>query len=512
MRLEVNPRAGAGSSEAAESYQLHVRENGIDISAPSAAGVFYGTRTLRQLLPAELLRAAPAGRRPLSQPMSPSGPVTLEGVEIEDRPRFAWRGVHLDVARHFFPKNFVLKLVDLASLHKFNVLHLHLTDDQGWRVQLDRYPLLTEVGAWRRESPAGHARAGRGDGVPHGGFYTKADLSEIVAYAARRFVRVLPEIDMPGHMLAAIAAYPELGNTGRRFEVYTNWGISDHVLNLDETTIRFCAGVLEEVSDIFPGQFVHIGGDECPTTEWEESPPRPSALGVPRVGRGGPAPELVQPEDGRCAGRPGQGDGRVGRESSKEAPPRARSSRCGEVPRRAARLSRRRKQGTTSSWRPRTGPTSTSRTPTTPASPLAIRPATSVADVYCFEPVPQGMPPDLENRIIGAQCQLWTEYVPTPEHAEYMYFPRAMRFSRGGLVYRRTAVGRVRGAPGRPRGTAGRSWCQLPASGRPDARPGPDLVQADQLNHRLRHFPGKTQHRGLAWPRCRLLSWACPWR
>ncbi len=422
VRLEVNPRAGAGSSEAAESYQLHVRENGIDISAPSAAGVFYGTRTLRQLLPAELLRAAPAGRRPLSQPMSPSGPVTLEGVEIEDRPRFAWRGVHLDVARHFFPKNFVLKLVDLASLHKFNVLHLHLTDDQGWRVQLDRYPLLTEVGAWRRESPAGHARAGRGDGVPHGGFYTKADLSEIVAYAARRFVRVLPEIDMPGHMLAAIAAYPELGNTGRRFEVYTNWGISDHVLNLDETTIRFCAGVLEEVSDIFPGQFVHIGGDECPTTEWEESPRARQlweSLGLAGAG------QLQSWFSQRMADvLAGQGKVMVGWDEILEggAPPGAVVTvwRGAEARRSAVEAA---KTGHDVVMAPENRTYFDLSYADDPREPLAIRPATSVADVYCFEPVPQGMPPDLENRIIGAQCQLWTEYVPTPEHAEYMYFP-----------------------------------------------------------------------------------------
>jgi len=271
VRLEVvAPGAGNGAAEglafpdpSADQYRLSASEHGVEIFAPTAAGVFYGTRTLLQLLPADMFRSAPSTARTAA---------AVEGVEISDAPRFGWRGIGLDLSRHFFPKDFVLKLVDLASLHKLNVLHLHLSDDQGWRVQIDGYPRLTEVGAWRRESPAGHYTEGRKDGTPHGGFFTKADLAEIVAYAARHFVTVLPEIDMPGHMQAAIASYPELGNTGEQLEVLTEWGISEHVLNLEESAVRFCTTVLEEVMEVFPGRYVHIGGDECPTTEWESSP------------------------------------------------------------------------------------------------------------------------------------------------------------------------------------------------------------------------------------------------
>ena len=244
IRLEVRsnhddmvPGTGDGAAAGlafpdpgAEKYHLTVTGRGVEIVAPTAAGVFYGTRTLRQLLPADLFRSAPSTVRTA---------VSVEGVEIEDAPRFGWRGIGLDLSRHFFPKDFVLKLIDLASLHKLNVLHLHLSDDQGWRVQIDGYPRLTEVGAWRRESPAGHYKEGRKDGTPHGGFFTKADLAEIVAYASRRFVTVLPEIDMPGHMQAAIASYPELGNTGEQLEELTQWGISDHEINHEENAVRF---------------------------------------------------------------------------------------------------------------------------------------------------------------------------------------------------------------------------------------------------------------------------------
>ncbi|HEV8063999.1 MAG TPA: beta-N-acetylhexosaminidase, partial [Acidimicrobiales bacterium] len=208
-----------------EAYELVVDAGAVSIVGGSPAGVFYGLQSLRQLMPAELWRSAPVER-------SPVPPVALGGVTIRDAPEYPWRGVLLDVSRHFMPKSFVLKLIDLMALHKLNVLHLHLTDDQGWRVEIDRYPRLTAVGAWRKESQLGRFEPGTGDGRPHGGFYSKDDLREIVAYAGERFVAVLPEIDMPGHMVAAIAAYPELGNTAERRQVMTDWGISDHVLRL----------------------------------------------------------------------------------------------------------------------------------------------------------------------------------------------------------------------------------------------------------------------------------------
>jgi len=412
VRLQVQPGPAGGLQ--AEGYRLTVSTTGIDIVAPSAAGVFYGTRTLRQLLPPDLLRAAPV--RGLDS-------VNVEGMAIEDAPRFEWRGIQLDVSRHFFPKGFILKLVDLASLHKLNTLHLHLTDDQGWRVQIDRYPRLTEVGAWRRQSPLGHYREGRTDGAPHGGFYTKADIAEIVAYAARRFVTVVPEIDMPGHMQAAIASYPELGNLSDKLEVFTDWGISDHVLNLEERTVRFCADVLEEVMEIFPGPFVHTGGDECPTTEWQASPRarrRWEALGL------GGAEELQGWFTGRISEVvSARGKSLVGWDEVVDAgaPPGSlvmawRAEHARRVALKAASgghdVVMALEPWTYFDW----------AYADDPAEPLAIRPAISLEDAHSFEPVPAGFPSELEHHIVGAQCQLWTEYVNTPQHAEYMYFPR----------------------------------------------------------------------------------------
>jgi hexosaminidase len=415
----------AGTHRATEHYRLKVSEQGVEIVAASPAGAFYGTRTLRQLLPAGLLRAAPVAPEAGG---TGTGPVPVEGAEVEDGPRFAWRGVHLDVARHFFPKTFVLKLIDLISLHKFNVLHLHLTDDQGWRVQIDRYPLLTEVGAWRRESPVGHYRENRTDGTPHGGFYTKQDLAEIVAYAARRFVTVVPEIDMPGHMLAAIAAYPELGNTGQQFEVYTTWGISDHVLNLDESTVQFCANVLSELTEIFPGPYVHIGGDECPTVEWEQSPRAQQlwqSLGLAGAGQlqsrfSQQMADVLSARDRVMVGwqeilEGGAPKGAVvmvwKREHAFGTATEAAQAGHGIV------------------MSPESSTYFDLSYADDPREPVAIRPAISVADVYGFEPVPDGLPPAVEDHVLGTQCQLWTEYVPTPEHAEYMYFPRVCAFS-----------------------------------------------------------------------------------
>jgi len=409
VRLEVDPRLGA------EAYRLRTGRGFVEIFGGSAAGVFYGTRALRQLLPVEFFRQARSG---------PAAPAQVEGLEIDDAPRFGWRGVLVDVARHYFPKYFLLRLVDLMSLHKLNVLHLHLTDDQGWRVQIDRYPRLVEVGAWRRESPAGHQREGRKDGKPHGGFYTKADLAELCAYAARRHVTVVPEIDMPGHMQAAIAAYPELGNSGQPLEVSTDWGISEHVLNMEESTAEFCANVLDEVMELFGSPYVHIGGDECPTAEWEASARaheliRQRGLAGPRALQGWftarmaavaaqAKKTLVCWEEVLDAG----------------APPGAviepwRAETAAGAAERAAR------QGHRVVMAPEPWCYFDWAYSADPAEPLAIRPAISVEKAYSLQPVPPGLPEELAGNIAGAQCQLWTEYVPSPEHAEYMLWPRA---------------------------------------------------------------------------------------
>ena len=211
-------------------------------------------------------------------------------MEIEDKPRFSWRGSHLDVARHFLPKEFLLKHLDLMALHKLNVFHWHLTEDQGWRLEIKKYPKLTEVGRLAQGQRPGPAAAAEGRprkwkfrGKPHGGFYTQDDAREVVAYAAERFITVVPEIEMPGHARAAIAAYPELGNTGKPIEVATSWGIFEEIFNVEDRTLKFLQDVLEEVLAIFPSKFIHVGGDEVPKKEWKESPAaqaRMKALGL----------------------------------------------------------------------------------------------------------------------------------------------------------------------------------------------------------------------------------------
>ena len=246
-----------------EGYRLRVTRKGVVISAPHGAGLFYGVQTLRQLLPTDVFSPTRVERKKWTVPC----------VEIEDFPRFAWRGMLLDVARHFMPKEFLKEFIDALALHKMNSLQLHLTDDQGWRVEIKKYPRLTEVGAWRKETVVGHARhtPWKFDGKPHGGFYTQDDIRELVAYAAERHVRLVPEIEMPGHAQAAIAAYPELGNTGEELPVWTGWGVNENIFNADKKTILFLQDVLEEVVALFPGQYIHIGGDEAVKGQWEQS-------------------------------------------------------------------------------------------------------------------------------------------------------------------------------------------------------------------------------------------------
>jgi N-acetyl-beta-hexosaminidase len=237
----------------AEGYRLDVGTERIRIIGGDAAGVFYGCQALLQLLPPAIHRRAPVAQTRWCVPC----------VNIEDAPRFAWRGAMLDVARHFMPKHDVLRFIDLMAMHRLNMLHLHLTEDQGWRVEIRRYPRLTEVGAWRSESQVGAelpcGPVAGSDGRPHGGYYTQGDIREIVAYAAERFVTVVPEIDVPGHSQAAIAAYPELGVTGEPLEVWTRWGISENVLNVQESTLEFYFGVFDEVMELFPSAYIGVG-------------------------------------------------------------------------------------------------------------------------------------------------------------------------------------------------------------------------------------------------------------
>lgn len=256
IRLELRP-AGPPSREA---YRLEIDEDRVLLTAAHEAGLFHGVQSLRQLLDEDR--------------------GSLPCLRIEDEPVLPWRGLMLDVARHFMPLGFLYELVDQVALHKFNVLHLHLTDDQGWRIEIDGLPGLTDVGSRRSESMVGPAGSRAFDGVAHGGFYTQAELRALVRFADERGVLVVPEIEMPGHSRAVLAAYPHLGAVRREhaLPVWTSWGISEDILGVHDEVFEFCREVLGQAADVFPGRYLHIGGDECPTVQWEsEQYPRTRA-------------------------------------------------------------------------------------------------------------------------------------------------------------------------------------------------------------------------------------------
>jgi len=395
-----------------EAYRLAVGADGVTISARSAAGISHGIQTLRQLLPVEIFRRA----------MVSGVPWTLPAIEIEDAPRFAWRGSHLDVGRHFMPKATILKHIDLLALHKLNVFHWHLTEDQGWRIEITRYPKLTEVGAWRKDSmvaprtrePAQRKFAGK----PHGGFYTQNDVREVVRYAADRGVTVVPEIEMPGHALAAIAAYPELGNTAAKHEVQTYWGISEHIFGVGDNVLTFLENVLEEVLALFPSNFIHVGGDECPKTEWKAS-----AAAQARMKEFGLKDEdelqswFITHFDKWLASR---GRRLIGWDEILEG---------GLAP-----------GATVMSWRGEKGGIAAAKAGhdvvMAPEKPtyfdhdqsedelVPIRGLNTLADVYAYEPVPPALSATEAEHVLGAQGQLWTEYMPDPQRMEYMAWPR----------------------------------------------------------------------------------------
>jgi len=404
---------GIDPSLSPEGYRLTVTADGVTIAGGDAAGVFYGTRTLLQLLPA----AAVAG--PVAEP-----DWSLPGVAILDRPRFGWRGGMLDVGRHFRSKEFVLRFIDLLALHKLNVFHWHLTEDQGWRIEIERYPRLTRVGAWRDQTVVGRVTDDHADeqydGVPHGGFYTQTEIREVVAYAARRFVTVVPEIDLPGHSQAAIAAYPELGNTGQQLAVGTTWGVSEHVLNVGQSTLDFYKGVLDEVLDLFPSRLVHLGGDECPRTEW-----RASQRAQARIRELGLADEDAL--QAWFIGRLGdhlasRGRRMIGWDEILEG---------GADPRAAVMAWRGRQAGIEAA---RAGH-DVVMTPWShvyldyaqaedASEPLSIGGHTPLRKVYEYDPLPAELA-DCADRVLGAQFNVWTEYMPTAASVEYMTFPRA---------------------------------------------------------------------------------------
>lgn len=399
---------GIDASLPEEGYRLRVDADGVHVWAGDEAGAVYGVQTLLQLLPPDIHRRAPLVGRQWSVPF----------VTIEDAPRFSWRGSHLDVSRHIMPKDFLFRFVDLLALHKLNVFHLHLTDDQGWRFESLRYPRLTEVASLRRET--------QGDGTPHGGFYSQDDLRELVAYAATRAITIVPEIDMPGHMQAAVAAYPNLGNdSAHPIEVATTFGIKKHVLNFEEGTLRFCEDILGEVMDVFPGTAVHIGGDECPTAQWEASArarARMRELGIDEID------QVQRWITGRLARFLAERGRRlVGWDEIIDAGPVPGTlvmSWRGVGPGvRAARM------GQDVIMAPNVPTYFDYPNADSPNEPVARRGCNTLDMVAGFEPVPPELDDEARARVIGTQCQLWTEHMPTVREVEYMAFPRISAFA-----------------------------------------------------------------------------------
>lgn len=399
---------------ATEEYELTIDNTAIEVRGGSATGVFYGAQTLRQSLPPATLRRARLD----------DGPWTVPAGRIRDAPRFGWRGVMLDVARHFMPVADVLRLIDLIAFHKLNVLHLHLTDDQGWRFEVPGRPRLVSVGAWRPSSMLGARQHERYDGRPHGGFYSDDDLREIVAYAAERHVTVVPEVDMPGHMQAAVAAYPELGN-GWSGPVRTSWGISPHVLNPGPAALDFCRAVLDHVCDLFPSELIGIGGDECPVDEWRDSP-----LARARVEQEGLAgPERLQ---SWFTARIAEHLARRGRRVfgwdeilAGGAPPGAVIAAWrGAGPTAVAA-----RAGHAVVSCPDTSVYLDYRQSDDPAEPTPVGTRLALADVHAFDPVPPGLTDDEAALVLGGQANLWTEHMESARQVDYQAFPRLCAFA-----------------------------------------------------------------------------------
>ncbi|QEO14224.1 beta-N-acetylhexosaminidase [Agromyces intestinalis] len=409
-RLSGSIRLAIDDALPAEGYRLRVDADGVDVIGGGAAGVFSGCQSLLQLFPPAIHRRARVT----------DAAWRLPAVEIDDAPRFAWRGAMLDVARHFLPVRDVLRFIDLMAAHKLNRLHFHLTDDQGWRIEIPRYPRLTEVGAWRHESQVGAAPGAPGDGRPHGGYYTQDDLREIVAYAAERFVTIVPEIESPGHVQAAIAAYPELGVDRPDVDVWTGWGISEYVLNAEESTVRFFCDVLDDVMDLFPGPYIGIGGDECPRVQW-----RGSARVQQRMG------ELGLADEGEVQG---WFTGRLAEHL------RARGRRAfgwdelleGEPPHDVVVASWRGSAGITIAARlgydvvacPDDVAYLDYRQSDGPDEPIPVSVPVTVVDAFRFDPVPPGLSPEEAAHVLGGQANLWSEYMDSPRTVDFFAFPR----------------------------------------------------------------------------------------
>ncbi|SHE78500.1 beta-N-acetylhexosaminidase [Streptoalloteichus hindustanus] len=411
IELRIDPDAAPGP----EGYRLEITPAAVRVVAADASGAFYAAQTLRQLLGADAFRAANVH----------SGEWSLPCGVVVDRPRFGWRGCLLDVARHFMPKDALLRFVDLLAAHKLNVLHLHLTDDQGWRMEIKRYPRLTEVGAWRHGSRVGWRLDDSHDGRPHGGYYTQADLREVVAYAAERGITVVPEVDVPGHVQAALAAYPELGNTGERLDVWPLWGVNENILSPSDAAVKFFQNVFDEVVDVFPSPVVCVGGDEVPMVQWERSPDvrrRMGELGLSEVAELHSwflrqMAERLADHGRRALGWDEMAEGEMpegvivaswrGEEAGVLAA--ARGHDVVMCPEQHVYLDHRQAEH--------------------PDEPVPVGFLSTLQDFYRYDPLPADLDPATEHRVLGAQTQVWTEHLDSPRRVDYAAFPRLVAFA-----------------------------------------------------------------------------------
>lgn len=419
------PTAGfvfaADESVAPEGYKLTVTSRGVKVQASQFAGFFYAIQTIKQLLPAAVYGTQTAA----------DADWTLPCVTIDDAPRFAYRGLHSDVSRHFFDVDEMKRYIDIMAVHKLNTLHWHLTDDQGWRIEIKKYPRLTEVGS-KRKGTVVRKEWGTLDGVPHEGFFTQDEIREIVDYAAAHAINVIPEIDLPGHMLAAITAYPELGCTGGPYEVWTRWGVSDDVLCVGkEHTFTFIEDVLTEVLELFPSEYIHIGGDECPKVRWEKCPhcqAKIKALGLKDSDKFTAEQYLQSYVTARVEKfLADHGRRMIGWDEILE----------GELSPDAIVMS----------WRGSAGGIEAAQqhhevimTPNshfyfdyyqsldTDSEPFGIGGYVPVEKVYSFDPYDQ-LTEEQQQYILGVQANVWTEYIAEPWHLEYMILPRLAALS-----------------------------------------------------------------------------------
>lgn len=399
------------SDDNAEAYKLIVNDKRVCISGASEAGVFYGIQTLRKSLP-------------VAQDIN----VNLSAVEIYDKPRFAYRGAMLDVARHFYTVDEVKTFIDMLALHNINRFHWHLTDDQGWRIEIKKYPKLMSVASERKETVVGRWYSGIYDGKPYGGYYTQDELRDVIDYAAKRHITIIPEVDLPGHMQAALTAYPELGCTGGPYEVRTIWGVSQDVLCVgNDFTLQFVKDVLSEVADIFPSEYIHIGGDECPKVRWEKCPKCQERIKSLEL-----KSDAKHTKEQRLQSYMIQEAAKYLKEKGKRIIGWTEILEGGLVP-----------DATLMSWIGESGGIEAAHqhhdvimTPNTylyfdyyqskkvEDEPLAIGGYLPIEKTYNYEPMPKELTKEEQQYIKGVQANLWTEYIPVFSQVQYMVLPR----------------------------------------------------------------------------------------